>query len=104
MMRSTSRRGARGERLEPGTGELVGALHVLEHLLELRAVELLDGPLVLLHRPAPEVEVDVGDPVLDRAPERPAVLRHQAPRASPRDLVAKRPAVVVGDELLELPQ
>src|SRR5215470_4912095 len=81
---------------------LVLALHVCHQLLELRPVELLDGPLVLLHRPAPEVEVEVGDSVLDRAPERPAVLRHQAPQPCARDLVAQRPAPVGGDELLEL--
>ncbi len=41
---------------------------VLEQLPELRALELCNCPVVLLHRPAPEVEVDLGDPVLDRAP------------------------------------
>ena len=58
--------------------------------------------VVLLHPPLPEVEVDVRDAVLDRRPERPAVLRHQPPEARPRHLVAQRPAVVVADQLLQL--
>src|SRR5262249_691038 len=62
---------------------------------EIRPVELLHGALVLLHAPAPEVEVDGGDAVLDRGPERPAVLGHEAPEAGARDLVHERTAVVV---------
>ena len=46
------------------------------------------GPLVLLHPPRPEVEVDGARAVLDRRPQRPAVLRHQPPQAGPRQLVA----------------
>ena len=41
---------------------------ILEQLPELRTLELRNRPVILLHRPAPEVEVDLGDPVLDRAP------------------------------------
>ena len=66
------------------------------------AFELGDGALVLLHPPAPEVEVDVGNAVLDGRPERPAVLRHEAPQPGARNLVGERPPVVVGDQLVEL--
>ena len=65
-------------------------------------VELLHRPVVLLHRPLPEVEVEVADRVLDRAPQRPAVLRHHAEESSPGHLIGQGLAVVMGDELLEL--
>src|SRR3954447_11534933 len=80
----------------------VVTLDVLAELLEVGAVELLHGPLVLLHAPAPEVEVERRDAVLDRRPERPPVLGHETVQAGPRDLVYERAAVVVGDELVEL--
>src|ERR1700712_2948875 len=75
---------------------------VLHELVELRPVELRDRALVLLHAPAPEVEVERRDAVLDRGPERPAVLRDETPQARPRDLVGERAPVVVADELVEL--
>src|SRR3954452_23008077 len=52
---------------------------LVEQRLEVRAVELGHRALVLLHPPGPEVEVDVRHAVLDRRPQRPPVLRHQAP-------------------------
>src|SRR6266702_4455590 len=81
---------------------LIRADDLFQEALEVGAVELRQGPLVLLHAPLPEVEVDVGDAVLDRRPERPPVLRHQPPQARPGDLVSQPPAVVVRDELVEL--
>src|SRR5262245_9355310 len=80
----------------------VFARDVLEQAPEVGAVELQDGPLVMLHAPFPEVEVDLGDAVLNRGPERPSVLRHEPPEACASGLVSKRPAVVVANELVEL--
>src|SRR3978361_753996 len=74
----------------------------LHELVELRPVELRDRALVLLHAPAPEVEVERRDAVLDRRPERPAVLGDEAPEPRSRDLVGERTAVVMRDELVEL--
>src|SRR4051794_36797848 len=75
---------------------------LLEEVLELRPVELGDRAVVLLHRPLPEVEVDRADRVLDRAPERPAVLRHQSPQARPGDPMAQQLPVVRLHQLVEL--
>src|SRR4029077_956227 len=77
-------------------------LDVLAQAREVRPVERLERALVLLHAPAPEVEVDRRHAILDRGPERPAVLRHQAPQASASDLVDERAAVVVRHQLVEL--
>src|SRR5256885_16512381 len=65
---------------------------------EVGAVKLRPGALVLFHAPFPEVEVDLGHAVLDRGPQRPAVLRHQPPQPCPGDLVAQRSAVVRSEE------
>src|SRR3954447_16535909 len=73
-----------------------------EQPLEVRPVELGRGALVLLHPPRPEVEVELRHAVLDRGPQRPAVLRHQSPQPRAGDLVPQPPAVVGGDELLQL--
>ena len=73
-----------------GRAESIRPLHLLEQLLEGRAVELGDGAVVLLHAPAPEVEVDVRDAVLDGGPQRPAVLRHEPPEARACHLVPQR--------------
>src|SRR5680860_1045765 len=78
----------RGRRAEPG--------------IEGRVVELLDSPVVLLHPPLPEVEVERAVGVLDGGPQRPAVLRHQTEQAGASDEVRPLPPVVVGDELVEL--
>src|SRR4051812_1124608 len=75
---------------------------LLEQGLELGTVELLDRSVVLLHAPGPEVEVDGAHRVLDRPPERPAVLRHESPQSSSRDAVAKQLPVVRLHQLLEL--
>src|SRR4051812_12929366 len=75
---------------------------LLEQALELRTVELGHGPVVLLHRPLPEVEVDRADRALDRAPERPAVLRHQSPQPGPGDAVPEQSSVVRLHQLVEL--
>src|SRR6202023_4126898 len=80
----------------------VRALNVREQPLELGPVELRDRAVVLLHCPAPEIEVEIGDPDLDRAPKRPAVLRHQPPETAAGDLVPQRLPEVVRNELLEL--
>src|SRR3954469_5241414 len=79
----------------------VVTLDVLAELREVGAVELLDRALELLHAPAPEVEVDRRDAVLDRRPQHPAVLGHQAVQPRAGDLVGEWRAVVVADELLE---
>src|SRR5438309_95370 len=75
---------------------------VLAEAGEVGPVELRDRALVLLHAPGPEVEVDRGHAVLNRCPERPPVLRHEAPEAGAGDLVCKRPPVVMLHQLLEL--
>src|SRR3978361_548212 len=75
---------------------------LLEQLAELRAVELGDRPVVLLHAPLPEVEVDLADRALDRSPECPAVLGHQSPEPGPGDAMAAQPPVVRLHQLVEL--
>src|ERR1700741_3297813 len=75
---------------------------VLAETREVGAVELREGALVLLHAPAPEVEVDRRDPFLDRGPERPAVFGHQPPQPCSRNLVDERAPVVVRHQLVEL--
>src|SRR5436190_15070751 len=75
---------------------------LLEQPVEVGAVELGDGPVVLLHRPGPEVEVDLADRVLDGAPQGPAVLRHQAPEAGAGHSMPEQLSVVGLHQLLEL--
>src|SRR4051795_1856322 len=77
---------------------------LVEQPLEVRTVELGHRALVLLQPPGPEVEVDLRHAVLDRRPQRPAVLGHQAPEPRAGDLVAQPASVVGGDERLELGQ
>src|SRR6195952_1442688 len=74
----------------------------LEQPLELRAVELGDRPVVLLHAPLPEVEVDRADRALDRSPEGPAVLGHQSPEPGPGHAMTEQLSVVGLHQLLEL--
>src|ERR1700712_2673392 len=62
--------------------------------LEVRTVELRHRPVVLLHRPGPEVVVERAHRALDRAPERPSVLRHQRPEPGPRDPMTQQTSVV----------
>ena len=77
--------------------------HVGQEALEVGAGEGGLGPLVLLHPPAPEVEVDRAGRVLDGRPQRPAVLGHEAPQAGAgqvapggRAVVVRRPAPPAG--------
>src|SRR6476646_5537268 len=102
MSQSGRRRVYRTAQETPPPAGSVRALDVTDEAVEVGAVELADGAVVLVHPPRPEVEVDVRDAVLDRRPERPAVLRHEAPEAGPRDLVGEVLAVVVAHELVEL--
>src|SRR5580704_18510607 len=78
--------------------ELVRHLHVGEQALEGRAGEACGRCLEALHRPRPEVEVQVTVGMLDGTPERPAVPRHQAVQPCPRDPAAARPAIVSSDQ------
>ena len=66
-----------------------GGAASVQQVVEVGAVELRDGQVVLLHAPGPEVEVDRADLGLDRGPQRPAVPRHQAEQPGPGDLVAQ---------------
>src|SRR6476646_9590174 len=102
MSQSGRRRVYRTAQETPPPAGSVRALDVTDEAVEVRAVELGDGAVVLVHPPRPEVEVDVRDTVLDRRPERPAVLRHEPPQAGPGDLVHQVLAVVVADKLVEL--
>src|SRR4051812_26621547 len=76
--------------------------HVVEQTVEVRTVEGRLRPVVLLHRPLPEVEVERAHRVLDRAPESPAVLGDQPPEPRAGDPVPVQHAVVGLDELVEL--
>ena len=73
-----------------------------EQLLELGPVEFLDGALVLLHRPAPEVEVEVARCRPGSSPRASSRTSTSGPRAVRARPCCERAAVVVGDELLEL--
>src|SRR4051794_9476523 len=75
---------------------------LLEQLLELRAVELGDRPVVLLHAPLPEVEVDGAHRALDRSPQGPAVLGHQSPEPRPGHAMTEQFSVVRLHQLVEL--
>src|SRR3712207_1226920 len=87
-------------RARAGSSVIAGGL--LEEPLEVRAVELRERPVVLLHPPGPEVEVQGADRILDRGPQRPAVLRHQPPEPSTSDAVPEQPAVVRPDQRLQV--
>src|SRR5215469_15254149 len=69
-------------------------LDVIEEPGKLTAGEPLCGALVTLHRPGPEVEVERARRPLDRSPQRPAVLAHQAEEPGPGDLVPQHGPVV----------
>src|SRR5665213_2429850 len=83
-------------------GRSVVPLDVGDQALEQGSAEGGDGPLVLLHPPWPEGEVELAGRLLDRGPQGPSILRHQAPQAGPCDLVGQVRAVVGGDQVLEL--
>ena len=57
---------------------------------------------VLLKPSRPEVEVDIAGAVLDRCPERPAVLGHQAEQPRAGDLCPRSAAVVRAHQLVEM--
>src|SRR5215813_8654208 len=78
---------------------LVRTLHVLQELTEVTAGEALRRALEAFHRPGPEIEVQRAGRVLDRAPQRPAVLAHQPEDPGSGDLVPQRRPVVPGDQL-----
>src|SRR5260370_30773984 len=73
-------------------------LRLDEQLWEARPTEPGDRTVEALKPPGPEVEVDRADRGLDRAPQRPAVLAHQAEQHGPGYLAAKRPTVILGDQ------
>src|SRR3954470_7897478 len=83
-------------RARSGSGVATSVLprRLLQEIREAGILELRDRPVVLLHRPLPEVELDRAHRVLDGAPEGPAVLGHQPPEPRPRDPVAQHRAVV----------
>src|SRR6516165_6450895 len=75
------------------------SLHIVQQFREVLAGEALRRALEALHRPRPEIEVQRAGRVLDRPPQRPAVLAHQAEDPGPGDLVPQRRPVVAGDQL-----
>ena len=77
-------------------------MDVLEQLPEAGTLHLRDRPLVVLHRPFPEVVVERTDGVLDEAPQRPAVLRHDRLEPGAGHLLGPGAAVVRGHQLLEV--
>src|SRR5690625_1838103 len=83
-------------------GTSVIMLYFFEQPVERSRGERRSGPLVPLHAPCMEVEVERTGRVLDRAPQRPAVLRDDRLQPRTRDRRTPRGAEVRGDELLEL--
>src|SRR6266516_1172394 len=81
--------GPAGSRL-PGSVSLVRTLHVLQEPGEVLAGQALRCAFEALHRPGPEVEVERACRVLDRSPQRPAVLAHHPEQPGPGDLVPQR--------------
>src|ERR1019366_721913 len=77
-------------------GRSVVPLDVGDQALEKGAAGGGDGPLVLLPPPRPEGEVELAGLLLDRGPQGPSILRHQAPQAGSCDLVGEVRAVVRG--------
>src|SRR5690348_4727827 len=71
-------RGRPPEAPMPGSAPLVRTLHVLQEPGKVRACKATRRALEALHRPRPEIEVQRAGRVLDRPPQRPAVLAHQA--------------------------
>src|SRR5215472_6721533 len=69
--------GPAGSRL-PGSVSLVRTLHVLQEPGEVLAGQALRCAFEAFHRPGPEIEVDRACRMLDRSPQRPAVLAHDA--------------------------
>src|SRR5690242_5308830 len=76
-------------------------LRGIEEPLEIWTVEFRDGPLVLLHPPGPEVEVDVAGGVLDGRPQGPPVLGHEPEEPSSRHLDAGMTPEVRRDQLFQ---
>ena len=70
-------------RVPPGLPDLVLARDLVQQPLEARAVELGDGPLVLLHAPLPEVEVDVARRRPGSTPTASSRTSTSAPTAAP---------------------
>ena len=66
----------------------VFSLDVLHQPLEIEPSNSATARSYFSHSPGPEVEIDVGDTVLDGGPERPAVFRHQPPEAARATLFA----------------
>src|ERR1700712_4373779 len=75
---------------------------VLEQLPEAGPLHLCDRPLVVLHRPVPEVVVQRADGVLDEPPQRPAVLRDHCLESGACHLLRPGGAEVRRDNLLEV--
>src|SRR5215467_13865935 len=80
---------------------LIPSLHIVQQPGEVLAGEAARRAFEALHRPGPEIEVQRAGRVLDRPPQRPAVLAHQAEDPGPGDLVPQRRPVVAGDQLGE---
>src|SRR5215467_13655125 len=77
---------------------LILSLHIVQEPPEVLTGKAARRALEALHRPRPEIEVQRAGRVLDRPPQRPAVLAHQAENPGPGDLVPQRGPVVAGDQ------
>src|SRR5919204_6237329 len=98
MITTRALEGRAGLAMAPGMSVI--ALDVLEKAAEVAGGEAAGGALEAFHGPGPEVVIDRAGPVLDRAPQRPAVHADQAAeQPGPGDLAAPRPAVVGRDQL-----
>src|SRR5689334_20951226 len=78
--------------------------YIIKQPLEVVAGQAFGGALEAGHRPGPEIEVERAGRVLDRPPQRPAVLAHHAEQPGPGDLVPQRGPVVSGDQFGQLVQ